>query len=139
MANFLTDAASLNVFSESVLMASYRNQIPAAPLVRSLETVHGAARGLGELFTLLQLNETHRRSYADRDEGDAVTPPLSSNTVDNFMALGAAVCGLLQADIERLSKWAAERAENVEQQAATTPASRRGRKDQDSSKEAAHV
>ncbi|SAK96854.1 hypothetical protein AWB75_07054 [Caballeronia catudaia] len=139
MDNFLTNSASLNVFGEKTMMACYRHQISAAPFVRSLECVHGVARGLGELFTLLQVNETQRLSYADRDEGEAVTPPLPPNSVDNFMALGASVCELLRADIERLAKWAGERADDADQQTATPSSSRRGRKAQDSSKAVTHA
>ncbi|SAK61482.1 hypothetical protein AWB75_02629 [Caballeronia catudaia] len=139
MDNFLTNSASLDAFSEKTTMACYRNQIPAAPLMRSLECVHGAARGLSELFTLLRLNETQRLSYADRDDNDAVSPPLPPNTVDSFMALGTAVCELLEADIERLAKWAGERADDADQQTATPSSSRRGRKAQDSSKEFTHA
>jgi hypothetical protein len=139
MDNFLTNVASLNVFSEKILTASYRNQISAAPFVRSLERVHGVSRGLGALFTLLQLNEAQRLTYVDRDEGDTQTPPLPTNTVDCFMALGVSVCQLLEADIERLAKWADARADIEAQQASAPAAPRRVQRNKDSSKEAANV
>ncbi|BAN22372.1 hypothetical protein [Caballeronia insecticola] len=138
MADFLTDTAGLNIFSKDATDAAYRGAICSAPFMHSLERVHGVTRGLHELFSLLRNNETQRLNYEDRDDGDDVAPPFSFDSIDNFMPLGAAVCELLQGDIERLARWADMRAESAADEAHAPSVSRRGRKAKDSSAEAEH-
>ncbi|WP_250865610.1 hypothetical protein [Caballeronia sp. INSB1] len=93
-------------FSDRVIDAAANRTLNAEPLIRELERINDVMRGLEQVFKIARTNTVQSDCFADREDGEAVEPPLSKYAIDSLLGLGQAAAGMALERIEQTASWA---------------------------------
>ncbi|RQS00231.1 hypothetical protein [Burkholderia sp. Bp8991] len=106
--NFLEDDGITSQFARATRQVGGRGGLNAEPLMGALDQAIEVARGIAEVLHFQTTNAVRADNYANRDDGEAIEPPVSDSSMSALLGLARVASDLLVGELERVARWTDE-------------------------------
>lgn len=106
--NFLEDGGITSLFARATRQAGSFGGLNAKPLMDALDRAFAVSNGIATVLRIRTANAVQADAYADRDEGQAIEPPLNEASVSALCDLARVSAQLLANELEHVARWTDE-------------------------------